>query len=129
MTAGEPQEVRAAGGVLVRDGRVLVIHRPKYDDWSLPKGKLEDGESWEDAALREVEEETGLRCELGEELPSVRYRDAKGRAKRVRYWLMAGCDGEFEPNDEVDETRWVGRGEALKLLSHAHDRDLVAAAL
>jgi 8-oxo-dGTP diphosphatase len=59
----------------------------------------------------------------------VRYRDAKGRPKRVRYWRMAGCDGEFEPNDEVDEARWVGRGEALELLSHPHDRDLVAAAL
>jgi 8-oxo-dGTP diphosphatase len=120
------EEVRAAGGVVVRDGRVLLVHRPKYDDWSLPKGKLDDGEAWEAAALREVLEETGLRCELGEELPSTRYRDAKQRPKRVRYWRMTGCRGEFTPNDEVDEVRWADRGEALALLSYDHDRDLVA---
>jgi 8-oxo-dGTP diphosphatase len=129
MTAEESREVRAAGGVLVRDGRLLVVHRPKFDDWSLPKGKLEDGESWEDAALREVEEETGLSCELGEELPSVCYHDGKGRPKRVRYWRMTGGDGVFEPNAEVDEARWVSRGEALELLTYPYDRELVAAAL
>jgi 8-oxo-dGTP diphosphatase len=122
-------EVRAAGGVVTRDGRVLVVHRPKYDDWSLPKGKLEDGESWEDAAVREVQEETGLRCALDEELSSVHYRDAKGRPKRVRYWRMRGCDGKFAPTDEVDEARWVDRDGALALLSYQHDRNLVAAAL
>ena len=64
---------RAAGGVVVRDGRVLVVHRPRYDDWSLPKGKLRLGESWEAAAVREVEEETGLRCELGELVGGMDY--------------------------------------------------------
>ena len=78
-------EVRAAGGVVERDGRVAVVHRPKYDDWSLPKGKLEDDESFEAAALREVREETGLACTLGAELGSTRYRDPKGRPKVVRY--------------------------------------------
>ncbi len=103
--------VEAAGGVVVRgDGEPLelvVVHRPRYDDWSLPKGKLESGERWEDAALREVEEETGLRCELGDELESARYRDRKGRDKLVRWWLMRPFEGGFEPNDEVDELRWL----------------------
>src|SRR3954463_6244214 len=102
-------EVLAAGGVVVRDdGRIAVIHRPKYDDWSLPKGKLDAGESFEDAALREVEEETGLECTLGRALGETRYRDNKDRPKVVRYWAMEpSTGGEFEPNDEVDELRWV----------------------
>ena len=85
------------------------MHRPRYDDWSLPKGKLDAGETWEDAAMREVEEETGLRCALGPELPPTSYRDNKDRFKVVRYWLMeATGDGPgFEPNDEVDELRWL----------------------
>ena len=85
---------------------VVVVHRPRYDDWSLPKGKLEPGESWEDGALREVEEETGLRCELGEELDPARYADRKGRPKLVRWWLMRALGGEFVAGDEVDEMRW-----------------------
>jgi len=90
--------VRAAGGVVVRDGRVAVVHRPKYDDWSLPKGKLQPGESWEAAALREVEEETGLACRLQQELPAVEYEDSHGRCKTVRYWRMAPADeGRFAP--------------------------------
>jgi 8-oxo-dGTP diphosphatase len=122
-------EVRAAGGVVVHDGRVAVVHRPKYDDWSLPKGKLHPGEPWEDAALREVREETGLECELGEELPSTRYRDPRDRPKVVRYWRMTPRGGAFAPNAEVDELRWEARDDALALLTHAHDRDLVSRAL
>ena len=85
--------VEAAGGVVARAARrtraeVLLVHRPKYDDWSLPKGKLEPGETHEAAACREVEEETGWRCALGEELPAVRYMDRQGRPKHVRYWRM-----------------------------------------
>ena len=80
-------EIQAAGGLVVRDGEVLVVHRPRYSDWSLPKGKLDPGESWEEAALREVEEEAGVRGRLVRELPAVTY-DHKGRPKRVRYWLM-----------------------------------------
>jgi 8-oxo-dGTP diphosphatase len=118
-------EVAAAGGLVVRDGEVAVVHRPKYDDWSLPKGKLDPGEGWEQAALREVEEETGLRCELGRELDPARYRDRKGRDKLVRWWLMRPVEGDFVPNDEVDELRWLGRDEALELLDYDHDRDLV----
>jgi 8-oxo-dGTP diphosphatase len=121
--------VEAAGGVVVRDGRVLLVHRPRYDDWTLPKGKLDPGESFEDAALREVEEETGLRCSLGRELPSTRY-EVNGRPKLVRYWLMAP-EGEtaFVPNDETDDLRWVTPDEALVLLSYDRDRDVIAAVL
>ena len=126
----EPQ-VRAAGGLVVRGGdagrEVLLVHRPRYDDWSLPKGKLDAGESWEQAALREVREETGLRCELGEELGSARYRDRKGRTKLVRYWLMSPLEGSFEPNDEVDEVRWVNPRDAIAALAYEHDRRLVRA--
>jgi 8-oxo-dGTP diphosphatase len=125
----DPQS-RAAGGLVVRrgsDGRsqVAVIHRPKYDDWSLPKGKLREGESWEQAALREVAEETGIRCELGEELSPARYLDRKGRRKLVRYWLMRPVEGSFVPTDEVDELRWLEPDHATRLLDYPHDRKLV----
>jgi len=123
-------QIRAAGGVVVREREggleVATVHRPRYDDWSLPKGKLLSGEEWEAGALREVEEETGLRCELGEELESVSYLDRKGRRKLVRYWLMRPVEGEFEPGEEVDELRWLGLEEAVSELTYAHDRRLVA---
>jgi 8-oxo-dGTP diphosphatase len=128
----EAAEVKASGGVVWRraaDGLELaVIHRPRYDDWSLPKGKLDPGESWEDAALREIEEEIGTRGALGEELPPVSYADNKGRPKVVRYWLVEALDGEFVPNKEVDELRWVPAGEAEAILTYPHDVELVAAA-
>ena len=108
-----------------RGDRVAVIHRPKYGDWTFPKGKLDAGESFEAAALREVEEETGLRCELGDELEPMAYRDSKGRAKLVRYWEMTPVGGEFEPNDEVDELRWLPPAEARELLTYDRDRGLV----
>ena len=116
---------RAAGGVVVREGRIAVVHRPKYDDWSLPKGHLDDGESWEDAALREVEEETGIRARLVRALDPVRYRTPKGRDKEVRYWVMEPVEGDFAPNDEVDDMRWVTVAEALEQLSYPVDRELV----
>jgi 8-oxo-dGTP diphosphatase len=117
-------EVKAAGGVVRRDGRIAVVHRPRYDDWSLPKGKLDPGETWEEAALREVREETGLECELREELSSTRYHDRKGRSKLVRYWLMDPVGGEFAPNDEVDELRWLTPAEASALLTYPRDKEL-----
>ena len=89
-----------------------MIHRPRYDDWSLPKGKLHPGEDWEAGALREVREETGFECELREELESATYLDRKGRRKLVRYWLMRPLRGEFEPGDEADELRWLTPAEA-----------------
>ena len=121
--------IRAAGGVVVRGDTLLLVHRPRYDDWTLPKGKLDEGESFEDAALREVEEETGLRCSLGRELPSTEY-EVDGRPKVVRYWLMApAAELPFVANDETDDVRWVTRDEALALLTHDRDRDVVTAAL
>ncbi|HEX5909945.1 MAG TPA: NUDIX hydrolase [Thermoleophilaceae bacterium] len=118
--------IEAAGGVVVRGDRVAVVHRPRYDDWSLPKGKLDEGETFEEAALREVQEETGLVCELGDELPSTEYHDRKGRPKVVRYWRMTVVqDPGFEPNDEVDELRWLPAAEATPLLSYEHDRKLL----
>jgi 8-oxo-dGTP diphosphatase len=123
-TDREP-EVRAAGGVIWRRGRdgveVLLVHRPKYGDWTFAKGKLEDGESFRDAARREVLEETGFHVELGDELESTRYVDAKGRDKIVRYWTMTVEGGSFAPNDEVDEIRWVGVAQAAGRLSYSRD--------
>ena len=123
--------IEAAGGVVWRrdpDGRleVLLVHRPRYDDWSLPKGKLDAGETHLHAALREVEEETGMRCEAAQELRSVRYKDRKGRSKRVRYWAMVPVEGSFEVNDEVDEARWVAADEVPGLVSYPRDATLVS---
>jgi len=130
---GQPDIAAAGGVVLANDGegqtRVAVIHRPKYMDWSLPKGKLEKGESWRDAALREVEEETGYRCEASVELPHISYLDRKSRRKLVRYWLMEPIEGEFKPHDEVDELRWATPDDAEELLTYPHDKELVRKAL
>ena len=118
--------VRAAGGAVVREGdgspEVVIVHRPKYDDWTLPKGKTEPGESDEECALREVEEETGLRCELLEELESSSYSDASGRPKVARYWLMRPVGGRLRPTREVDDARWVPLRDAEAELSY--DRDV-----
>ena len=117
--------IRAAGGVVTRFGEagleVLLVHRQRYGDWSLPKGKALRGERDETCALREVEEETGLRCELGEELATTRYHDIRGRAKRVRYWLMKPIAGDLGFRNEVDDGRWLSVEEAASLLSYARD--------
>jgi 8-oxo-dGTP diphosphatase len=125
----EQAEVKAAGGVVRRaDGAIAVVHRPRYDDWSFPKGKLDPGEGWEECALREVWEETGLRCELGEELTPTFYTDRKGRSKAVRYWLMRVNDaGEFDANDEVDVLRWLSPADAAEVLTYPHDAALARA--
>jgi len=128
----EPHDlVRAAGGLVTRPGpdgvEVLVVHRPRYDDWSLPKGKAEPGEADEETARREVEEETGYGCALGEEVASHRYVDRRGRDKQVRYWRMTvEREGAWVPNDEVDERRWLAPADAVDLLTYAADRELVA---
>lgn len=122
-------QVRAAGGVVIRDGLVALVHRPRYDDWTLPKGKLDSGESFEEAAIREIDEETGLRTRLVRELPAVQY-EVRGRPKVVRYWLMeVESDPGFVPNDEVDELRWVEPAAARSLLSYDRDRDVLMAAV
>lgn len=122
--------VRAAGGVVWRhpDGRaaeVLLVHRPAYDDWTFPKGKLKSRERDEEAALREVVEETGLRCRLERELGVVSYRDRKGRPKIVRYWVMRPLSGRFSATEEVDRVEWLPMGTALEALSYEHDRVLL----
>jgi 8-oxo-dGTP diphosphatase len=126
---GVSQPVRAAGGIVLRgeegDRSVALVHRPRYGDWSFPKGKLEDGEDEASAALREVEEETGLRCHLGPIVGSVTYKDRRGRPKVVRYFQMDADGGVFAPNLEVDELRWVPVEDAARLLSYAHDRRLL----
>jgi 8-oxo-dGTP diphosphatase len=129
------EQVRAAGGIvrrrrgILRRREVVLVHRPKYDDWTFPKGKRDGDETDEETALREVEEETGFRCRLGPDLGDVQYHDAYGRLKIVRYWLMDLADGEdgegFVPNREVDRLTWCRPRAAARLLSYDHDRVLV----
>ena len=122
--------IRAAGGVVWRRAgharEVLLVHRPKYDDWTFPKGKADPDEDDLACALREVEEETGLRCEPGEEVSSTFYRDRHGRPKVVRYWAMQPLSGEFVPGDEVDEVAWMDVDAASARLTYVRDRDILA---
>ena len=134
-------EVPAAGGVIWRRraGRVeavdvVVVHRPRYDDWTLPKGKLDDGETLAECARREILEETGITVELGGHVCTTRYPvTAKGgrpATKVVDYWLARPVDEPpFVPNDEVDELRWCDPADAAALLSYARDREVLAAAV
>ena len=125
MSDVESGFVRAAGGLVRRDGRVLLVHRPKYDDWTFPKGKAETGESDIVCALREVREETGLVCLTERELSATEYIDPRGRPKRVRWWLMRPLEGEFEPTAEVDAIRWEPPDAAAELLSYERDAELL----
>ena len=109
--------LRERGGV----PEVVIVHRPKYDDWTLPKGKVEGSESDEECALREVEEETGLVCELVEELDDASYNDASGRPKVVRYWLMRPVAGTLRPSREIDDACWLTLDEAAERLSYERD--------
>jgi 8-oxo-dGTP pyrophosphatase MutT (NUDIX family) len=130
-SAGWPSDiVRAAGGIVARRTperrlEVVVVHRPGRADWSFPKGKLDLDESFEECALREVLEETGLRCRLGRFAGHTEYKDRMGRQKVVAYWVMDVIDGTFHPNAEVDELRWVNVTGAAALLTYDRDRELL----
>jgi 8-oxo-dGTP diphosphatase len=125
--------VQAAGGLLVRRQagqlEIALVHRPIHQDWSYPKGKLEEGETFEEAAQREVFEETGLICRLLRFIGHTEYIDRKGRPKVVGYWVMSAETGSFEPNEEVDELRWLDIASAGLLLTYERDRSLLAAML
>ena len=123
--------IEAAGGVVWRTTRkgqleIVVVHRPRRDDWSLPKGKIHRRESALECALREVHEETGLRCTVGDELSETLYEDRRGRPKRVRYWAMQADTGEFRPNREVDKLRWIRFDRIVETLTYPHDVVVVA---
>lgn len=127
-------EIIAAGGVIIEESdgkrRALLVHRPRYDDWSFPKGKLDAGETIEEAAVREVEEETGLKCRIETKLAVIRYRTrGKGerRPKAVHYFSMERVGGgNFEPGDEVDRAEWFDFDEAIRTLSYSQDREMLA---
>jgi 8-oxo-dGTP pyrophosphatase MutT (NUDIX family) len=126
--------VRAAGGVVWRPtpggptpAEVLLVHRPRYDDWSLPKGKLDPGETDEAAAVREVAEETGVHGALGDDLGEVRYVDGRGRPKVVRWWaIRADAAGAPASAAEVDEVRWVDLDTAEATVDFVTDREVLA---
>jgi 8-oxo-dGTP pyrophosphatase MutT (NUDIX family) len=125
--------VRSAGGVVLRHAEtgssveVLLVHRPApRSDWTIPKGKADPGETDADAALREVLEESGWRCELREHIGSVDYVDRLGRPKVVHYWVMdAAHDAGFEANEEIDDRRWVSVDDASALATHDNDRAIL----
>ena len=122
--------IRAAGGVLFRSSRrgpdkVAVVYREARGDWTFPKGKLDEGESFEEAALREVVEETGITAKIRRFIGSTNYTHRKGRPKIVAYYLMESISGEFTPNEEVDELRWVTLDEAFELLTWDRDQELI----
>ena len=132
MPEWEDGAVRASGGVPIRSGQngleVLVVHRPRYDDWTFPKGKREPGETDEGCAIREVEEETGLVCELGAELPGTSYADGHGRPKVVRYWRMRPLTEELRLEHEADDALWLTPAEAARLLTYDRDQEVLRAA-
>jgi 8-oxo-dGTP diphosphatase len=134
VSSPDNSTVQAAGCVLWRrspiDGEleVCLVHRPKYDDWSHPKGKLKRAEDPLTGALREVEEETGYRAAIGAELPTMRYL-ANDRPKQVRYWAAEAVSGSFAPNTEVDRILWLSPTAARNRLTQPRDRTLVDALL
>jgi 8-oxo-dGTP pyrophosphatase MutT (NUDIX family)/phosphohistidine phosphatase SixA len=126
--ANKPSVIRAGGGVIVRDGSIALVHRPRYDDWTLPKGKLGPGESPAAGAVREIAEETGARVALTQLLGRVTY-PVETATKIVDYWQMRYLDGEFEPSEEVDRVEWLSADDARVRLSYRHDRRVIDASL
>ena len=120
--------IRAAGGVVRRDGLIAVVHRPEHDDWSLPKGKLEPGEDDATAAVREVREETGRDAVIERDLGTVSYEVASGRPKTVRWYLMTAGAGAIDTADDVDDVRWLAPDGVEEILTYATDRDVLARA-
>jgi 8-oxo-dGTP diphosphatase len=121
--------IRAAGALLWRETselkiEIALIHRPRYDDWSLPKGKIEEGESSLRCAFREVIEETGITPQFGRELGSVEYKEPAG-LKRVKYWAAKALTDEFLPNEEVDEIKWLNPEDALARATHESDKTII----
>ena len=130
LDVAEVTVMRAAGGLIVRKSRsgrreIAIIHRPEYNDWTLPKGKVEPDETPEDCALREVREETGLRCELVHPLGCSAYVDRRGRDKLACYWVMEPRGGRFKASAEVDRLQWLTVRDAVKRLTYGHDKLLV----
>jgi len=125
--------ILGGGGLVTRhsDGEleVLMVHRPKHDDWSLPAGKLDPGETLAECALREVHEESGYVCELGRELDMVEYADRRGRTRQVHYWEMDAISGSFNPTLEVDAIAWVPLVESLNYFTNERDLKIVSAFL
>ncbi|NNC80679.1 MAG: NUDIX hydrolase [Acidimicrobiales bacterium] len=129
MAKSSDPQVKAAGGIVVRQtkkgAKILLVHRPRYRDWTFPKGKLDPGEGYREAALREVEEETGFRCKAHRpKLEPLTYVDGSGRSKEVRYWLMSIKKGSFMPNDEVDLIAWVRPHKVEARLSYGRDQKM-----
>lgn len=133
MQFGTVAVILGGGGLVTRHNggelEVLLVHRPKHLDWSLPAGKLDPGESLAECALREVCEETGYVCELGRDLGMVDYLDRKGRARQVYYWEMDAIAGDFTPSVEVDAIAWVPVVEALNYCTNERDLKMVSAFL
>lgn len=130
LDVAEVTVMRAAGGLIVRKSRsgrreIAIIHRPEYNDWTLPKGKVEPDETPEDCALREVREETGLRCELGRPVGCTAYVDRRGRDKVACYWVMEVRGGRFKPGIEVDKLLWLSVPDAVKRLTYGRDKTLL----
>jgi 8-oxo-dGTP diphosphatase len=129
---GDIPMVLAAGCVLWRRSfrgagvELALVYRPKWADWSHPKGKLKRGEDARDGALREVLEETGMTCDLGQELPTARYVDATGRPKEVRYWAAEALGGRFAPNAEVTRLDWLPPAEASARITRERDVQLIS---
>lgn len=126
----EVNVIRAAGGVVCRVGskgetQIAVIHRPGYNDWTLPKGKVEPDETPEDCAVREVKEETGMRCEIVRPLGCIAYVDRRGRSKVACYWIMENKGGRFRPTVEVDKLAWLTLDETVDRLTYERDKQLI----